>query len=311
MVRSENRKFKLNYKWDRGLDRRIYRSCDVISVVDSVKKMKKIIERYRKTGQTIGFVPTMGYLHEGHLSLVEGSREDCDITVVSIFVNPTQFTPGEDLERYPRDLEGDLAKLESLHVDILFHPQSNEIYPHGYDTYVHQDHLTRVLCGKSRPTHFQGVLTVCLKLFQIVRPHQVYFGQKDLQQCAVIRRMVRDFHLPIKVRVLPIYREEDGLAMSSRNKYMSEDEREVAPQLQKSIQLAKKLIAEGERRSEVVIEKVRGHLSQFPEITIDYVDIIRGDNLQTVEEVGSGHYIALAAWVGEKARLLDNGLLME
>ncbi|RME85524.1 MAG: pantoate--beta-alanine ligase [Planctomycetota bacterium] len=277
--------------------------------IESVREMIELMDRYHQANQTIGFVPTMGALHEGHLSLVRQSLKECHTTVVSIFVNPTQFGPNEDLEKYPRTLEEDRKKLEELHVDILFLPQEKDIYPPGYDTYVIQENLTRGLCGAHRPGHFRGVLTIVLKLFHIVRPHIAYFGQKDFQQSVVIRRMVRDFHLPVKIRVMPTVREPDGLAMSSRNKYLSPEDRKKALCLYESLCLAKKMVQEGERNAQKIKERVLQKLSQVDGAKVDYVEIVEPHNLRPVEEVRKGAVMALAVWIGQ-ARLIDNDLLL-
>ncbi len=281
----------------------------MIAQIESVREMIELMDRYHQANQTIGFVPTMGALHEGHLSLVRQSLKECHTTVVSIFVNPTQFGPNEDLEKYPRTLEEDRKKLEELHVDILFLPQEKDIYPPGYDTYVIQENLTRGLCGAHRPGHFRGVLTIVLKLFHIVRPHIAYFGQKDFQQSVVIRRMVRDFHLPVKIRVMPTVREPDGLAMSSRNKYLSPEDRKKALCLYESLCLAKKMVQEGERNAQKIKERVLQKLSQVDGAKVDYVEIVEPHNLRPVEEVRKGAVMALAVWIGQ-ARLIDNDLLL-
>lgn len=281
----------------------------MLASIQSVKEMIDHINRHKKSGQTIGFVPTMGALHQGHLSLVEASLDECHSTVVSIFVNPTQFGPGEDLENYPRTLEEDQEKLKALKVDILFLPTPKDIYPRGYDTYIVQEKLPKGLCGASRPGHFRGVLTVVLKLFNIVRPHRAYFGQKDFQQCTVIRRMVRDLHLGVKIRVLPTVREEDGLAMSSRNQYLAPEERQKALCLYLSLKLAKRMVEEGERRAETIKEAVQKHIEAVEGARIDYVEIVQPHTLEPVQEVHKGHVMALAVYLG-KARLIDNEVLL-
>ena len=277
----------------------------MLVVVQKVKEMQDLIRRYKRANQSIGFVPTMGALHEGHLSLVRASLEENHVTVVSIFVNPTQFGPGEDYERYPRMLDEDKKKLEELGVDILFAPSVEEMYPKGYDTYVVQENLTKGLCGASRPLHFRGVLTVVLKLFHIVQPDVAYFGQKDFQQSVVIRRMVRDFHLPIRIRVMPIVREPSGLAMSSRNAYLSEEEKEKALCLYRGLMHAKRRFQEGEKRASVLKQEVREFIQAVEGAKIDYVEIVRARDLAPVEEVKKGDVMALAVWIGS-ARLIDN-----
>ncbi|GAE89106.1 pantoate-beta-alanine ligase [Acetivibrio straminisolvens JCM 21531] len=211
-------------------------------VIETISDLKAIVRTQKSMGRTIGFVPTMGYLHEGHLSLVNMSLQNNDYTIMSIFVNPTQFGPNEDFDRYPRDMERDLKLAESAGVDVVFAPSVKEMYPDGYNTYVNVEGITEVLCGKSRPGHFRGVTTIVAKLFNIVEPHRAYFGQKDAQQVAVIKKMVRDLNMNIEIITCPIVREEDGLAMSSRNVYLSPEERKSALILSKSLMESEELI---------------------------------------------------------------------
>jgi len=274
-------------------------------IVEKVKDMKKLSEKYLKENKTIGFVPTMGFLHEGHLSLVRRAREENDIVVVSIFVNPTQFGPNEDYESYPRDFERDVKLLKELNVDVVFHPPVEEMYPKDFSTYVEETKLSRYLCGKSRPGHFRGVCTIVTKLFNIVRPTRAYFGQKDAQQFRVIKRMVRDLNMDVELVECPIVREHDGLAMSSRNIYLSDDERAQALALYNSLKLAENLIKSGERDAEVVKNAMKEFLSRYDKVKIDYVEIVDEETLEPVKHIEGKVIVAIACWVG-KARLIDN-----
>jgi len=271
--------------------------------------MKKLAEELRKE-KTIGFVPTMGYLHEGHLSLVKRSKKENDVTVVSIFVNPTQFGPNEDYTSYPRDLNRDLALLEGEGVDFVFAPEVEEMYPRDYSTYVNEESLSRHLCGRSRPGHFKGVCTIVTKLFNVVKPHRAYFGQKDAQQFRVIRRMVRDLNMDVEVVECPIVREPDGLAMSSRNVYLSNQERSQAVALSKALNLAENLYRSGERNASRIVEKIKDYLSSFDKLKIDYVEIVDEESLEPLTQINKKAIVALAVWVG-KARLIDNTILGE
>ncbi len=275
-------------------------------VVKSVKEMQAISRSYCKTGKEVGFVPTMGYLHEGHLSLVRRAREKNDIVVVSIFVNPTQFGPNEDYERYPRDEERDRKLLIDEEVDYLFIPSVSEMYPEGFSTYVEVLGLTEGLCGAKRPGHFRGVATVVTKLLNIVQPTRAYFGEKDYQQLQVIKRLVKDLNIPVEIVGCPIVREKDGLAMSSRNTYLSPEERESALSLYRGLKLAEELFERGERNPEVIKEKVREFILSHPHVKkVDYVEIVDPENLKPVKEVKEGDVIALAVFVGN-TRLIDN-----
>ncbi len=280
-----------------------------MTVVKSIDQMKKISSELRKE-KTIGFVPTMGYLHEGHVSLVRRSKKENDITIVSIFVNPTQFGPNEDYNSYPRDLKRDLSMLEKEGVDFVFIPEVEEMYPKNYSTYVNEESLSRYLCGRSRPGHFRGVCTVVTKLFNIVKPHRAYFGQKDAQQFRIIRRMVRDLNMDVEVIECPIVRESDGLAMSSRNVYLSTEERNQALALNKSLKMVENLYKSGERSAEKMKEEMVQYLSSFDKIKIDYVEIVDEETLEPVEKIEGKVIVAIAAWVG-KARLIDNTILGE
>jgi len=273
-------------------------------LVHTVSEMKKLSNEDLKSGKKIGFVPTMGYLHKGHLSLVEAARKENDIVVVSIFVNPTQFGPNEDYSRYPRDLERDLRLLEPFGVDYVFVPSVEEMYPPFYSVYVEETELSKYLCGASRPGHFRGVCTVVAKLFNIVKPTRAYFGQKDAQQFRVLRRMVENLNMDVEMIEMPIVREEDGLAMSSRNVYLNEDERKEATRLYKSLLRAKELIDSGERDVQKIKQEMFRVL-EHPLLRIDYVEIVDEKTLRPVDKIESKIIIALAVFVG-KARLIDN-----
>ncbi|WP_456455389.1 pantoate--beta-alanine ligase [Thermovibrio sp.] len=278
-----------------------------MKVVNKVKHMQALSESFRKVGKEIGFVPTMGYLHQGHLSLVKRARKENDIVVVSIFVNPTQFGEGEDFDRYPRDFERDRELLDREGVDILFYPSVKEMYPQGYSTFVEvEGTLTSVLCGEKRPGHFKGVATIVSKLFNIIKPHRAYFGKKDFQQLQVIKRLVKDLNFDVQVVGCPIVRDKDGLALSSRNAYLSLKERESALSLYKGLKLAKELFDKGERNPEVIKEKVKRLILSHPNVKkIDYVEIVDSETLKPVSEVKEGDTIALAVFVGN-TRLIDN-----
>ena len=262
------------------------------------------------SGRRIGFVPTMGALHEGHLALVRRAKKESDATVVSIFVNPAQFGPNEDYLKYPRDLERDTALLAHEGVDLLFAPSVEEMYPGGFQTYTTVEGVAAPLEGQFRPGHFRGVATVVLKLFNIVNPHTAYFGQKDAQQCAVIRRMVRDVNLPLEIVVCPIVREPDGLALSSRNAYLKPDEHQAALALYRSLCRARELIEAGERRSDELIRQMRALLEAAPGSRIDYVAVADADSFEPRPTVSGRTVIALAVWIGG-TRLIDNLIVEE
>ncbi len=275
-------------------------------VVRRIGEMQDLSEEFIRQGKTIGFVPTMGYLHEGHLSLFRIARKKSDILVVSIFVNPIQFGPNEDYQIYPRDPEGDLKKCEKEGVDVVFMPDVEEMYPPDFSTYVEVKHLDEELCGKYRPGHFRGVTTVVTKLFNAVRPHLAVFGLKDAQQYFIIRRMVRDLNMPIDIIPGPIVREPDGLAMSSRNVYLSPEERKQAPALYRALQLAKRMIEEGERDPRKVIDAVRRYIEEHAPLgRIQYIQVVDTYNLKPVDEIKGEVMVALAVFFG-KTRLIDN-----
>ncbi len=277
-----------------------------MEIIKKIKEMQKRAEELRLKGKKIGFVPTMGALHEGHLTLMRETRKKCDILIVSIFVNPIQFGPKEDFREYPRDFEGDRKKCENEGVDIIFYPDVNEMYPENFSTYVEVEKLSEHLCGKFRPGHFKGVTTVVMKLFNIVKPHIVAFGWKDAQQLLIIKRMIRDLNMDIEILPVETVREEDGLAMSSRNMYLNEKERKEAPLLYKSLLLAKELIEKGERNSLNIINKMQEFIENNSEnIRIQYIEIVDTENLQPLKEIKGEILIGIAAYLG-KARLIDN-----
>ncbi|MEK6699153.1 MAG: pantoate--beta-alanine ligase [Nitrospirota bacterium] len=280
-----------------------------MNIITSLSEMQSTAESLRNQGKRIGFVPTMGFLHEGHLSLMRASRKECDVTVVSIFVNPTQFGPQEDLDRYPRDAEGDRKKCESAGADILFMPGAKEMYPEKPTVFVTVEGVSDILEGAVRPGHFRGVATVVAKLFNIVKPHIAYFGRKDFQQCVVIKRMVTGLNMDVEVSVLPTVREPDGLAMSSRNAYLNADERRAAAVLSRALSAGEELINAGVREAEKVRAKMRAVLLQEKGIVIDYAEVADPETLAPVEIVNNGKVLLVAARLG-KIRLIDNLLLV-
>jgi len=279
-----------------------------MEVIESVALMQSKAEELRLSGSTIGFVPTMGFLHEGHLELMRVAGRLSEKVIVSIFVNPTQFGPQEDFERYPRDTQGDLAKVEAVPVDIVFMPSAAEMYPEGFQSKVSVGDLSRHLCGLSRPGHFDGVTTVVCKLFNITKPHIAVFGQKDYQQLAVISRMVEDMAMDVDIVGVPTVREQDGLAMSSRNAYLSAEERRSALCLKKAMDRAGELYARGERDSSVLKSFMERLILEHPFTSIDYVSVCDPVKLDDLEKVGDRFLIALAVKVG-KTRLIDNRLV--
>jgi pantoate--beta-alanine ligase len=276
-----------------------------MKIIKTVMEMRAALKCFRDEGNIIGFVPTMGYLHQGHLSLIRSARKSSDIVVTSIFVNPTQFGPQEDLDRYPRNLKQDAELAEQEGVDYIFNPDVSEMYPEGYKTYVFVEELSDKMCGASRLGHFRGVTTIVLKLFNIIQPQLAYFGQKDAQQAIIVRRMVEDLNLDIKIEVEPIVREADGLAMSSRNAYLNSEERKAALVLYRSLKLAEKLIKQGERDSSAIEHEMRKIINQEPLAKIDYIAIVDNRNLQELDIIKKEVLIALAVHIG-KTRLIDN-----
>ncbi|GAW27482.1 pantoate--beta-alanine ligase [Carboxydocella sp. ULO1] len=279
-----------------------------MEIITSVREMQALARKWRQGGKSIGFVPTMGYLHEGHLTLMRKARTENEITVASIFVNPLQFGVGEDYEEYPRDLERDAPLAEAAGVDYLFVPTVREMYPRGYQTFVEVTEVTRGLCGASRPGHFRGVTTVVMKLFNIVKPDRAYFGWKDAQQVQVIRRMVEDLNLDVEIIPVPIVREADGLALSSRNVYLEPEERKAALVLSRSLKRAEELVAQGERQPEVIKEQVKQMIEAEPLAQIDYVELVALPDLTPLEQLQGQALLALAVRIG-KTRLIDNTVL--
>lgn len=280
-----------------------------MKIVGTVKEVREQVKEWKKQGLSVGFVPTMGYLHEGHKSLMDAARKGNDKVVVSIFVNPMQFGPTEDLATYPRDLDHDAALCESAGVDLIFHPEAEEMYEKDFCSFVDMTGLTEGLCGKTRPIHFRGVCTVVNKLFNIVTPDHAYFGQKDGQQLAVIKRMVRDLNMDIEIVGCPIVREEDGLAKSSRNTYLSPEERKAALILSKTVALGKEL-AKTEKDANKVVEAMKKNIETEPLAKIDYVEAVDALSMAAVEKLEGTCMLAMAVYIG-KTRLIDNTLINE
>ncbi len=279
-----------------------------MEVIRSIGQMKETVKNLKARGKTIGLVPTMGFLHEGHMSLVRESLRRADMTIVSIFVNPAQFGPEEDFKDYPRNLKRDSELLEKEGVDYVFVPKAEAMYPESYETYVEVHELENKLCGRSRPGHFRGVCTVVLKLFNIVSPDFSFFGQKDAQQAIIIQRMARDLNLDVKVKVLPIVREKDGLALSSRNIYLNSEQRKAALVLSKSLKEAQSLFEKGERDSAAIMRRMKEMIKKEPLARIDYVEIVDTENLDPLPHIDRQALVALAVYFG-KARLIDNTIL--
>ncbi len=279
-----------------------------MEIIEQVAAMQAWADRMRRAGERIGFVPTMGYLHDGHLSLVHEARRRCGRCVVSIFVNPLQFGPEEDLDRYPRNLEGDTAQLRAAGVDILYLPTAAEMYPEGFQTEVTVTGVTKGLCGRSRPGHFRGVTTVVAKLFNAVKPHVAVFGEKDFQQLVTIRRMVADLDFGIEIVGMPIVRESDGVAMSSRNAYLSVPERVAARCLARALTAARDAVRAGERNAAAVRGCARAIIDAEPLARVDYVELVDAATLQDVPRIDRPALLALAVYVG-RTRLIDNTVL--
>ena len=280
-----------------------------MKIVGTVKEVREQVKEWKKQGLSVGFVPTMGYLHEGHKSLMDAARKGNDKVVVSIFVNPMQFGPTEDLATYPRDLDHDAALCESAGVDLIFHPEAEEMYEKDFCSFVDMTGLTEGLCGKTRPIHFRGVCTVVNKLFNIVTPDHAYFGQKDGEQLAVIKRMVRDLNMDMEIVGCPIVREEDGLAKSSRNTYLSPEERKAALILSKTVALGKEL-AKTEKDANKVVEAMKKNIETEPLAKIDYVEAVDALSMAPVEKLEGTCMLAMAVYIG-KTRLIDNTLINE
>jgi len=276
-----------------------------MKVITNIEEIKSYLRKLQRQGQSIGLVPTMGYLHKGHQSLIRQAAEENDLVVVSIFVNPTQFGPGEDFERYPRDLERDIQLTKEAGGHLIFAPTASEMYPQGYHTYVEVEKLTETLCGASRPGHFRGVTTVVSKLFHIVNPDRAYFGQKDAQQATVIQKMVKDLNMDVNIEVCPIVREPDGLAMSSRNTYLNLEERKQAVVLYQALSKGKEQIKQGEKDAARVKQTVQQMIEEQPLAKVDYVSIVHYETLEEVQEINSSVLLAVAVKFG-KTRLIDN-----
>lgn len=276
-----------------------------MKVVKTIKEVRDAVKEWKARGLSVGFVPTMGYLHEGHESLINKAVKNNDRVVVSIFVNPMQFGPTEDLDKYPRDLERDSKLCERAGANLIFHPEKEEMYFDDFSSYVDINGLSDELCGKSRPVHFRGVCTVVTKLFNIVNPDRAYFGEKDAQQLAIIRRFVRDLNIDVEIIGCPIIREEDGLAKSSRNTYLSKEERQAALILSQSLNLAKDAIASGERDSKVIIDLISKNIEKEPLAKIDYVEVVDSLSMEPVERIEKSVLVAIAVYIG-KTRLIDN-----
>ena len=283
-----------------------------MQIITTIAETKKICRTWQKQGLTIGLVPTMGYLHEGHISLMRSARTETDRVVATIFVNPTQFGPNEDFERYPRNFESDAAMAKEAGVDILFCPEVAEMYPPGYISYVEPAGLTDMLCGASRPGHFRGVATVVLKLFEIVRPDVAVFGQKDYQQQLVIRRMVQDLHVPVRIVTEPTVREPDGLAMSSRNRYLDPDERRAALVLYRALARAREAVLGGESSANRVRQILGETIESNERVHLDYAEVADADTLEPLDRLGPGiRAVALVAARVGSTRLIDNLALTE
>ncbi|MCP4694514.1 MAG: pantoate--beta-alanine ligase [Desulfobacterales bacterium] len=277
-----------------------------MQIIDSKKELRPIIRRARRSGQTIGLVPTMGFLHEGHLSLMRRARRENDLVVVSVFVNPSQFGPNEDLDAYPRDHERDKELMAGEKVDLMYFPTVEDLYPDGFTTFVEvEGPMTRVMCGRSRPIHFRGVTTIVAKLFNLATPDRAYFGQKDAQQAAVIQQMARDLNFDLDVVICETVREADGLAMSSRNSYLTPRQRVDALAISRSLFEAREMIEKGERRSAEVIRRIESRVNETREAVIDYVVVVDARTLADLETVRGEILIAAAVVLGN-ARLIDN-----
>jgi pantoate--beta-alanine ligase len=272
----------------------------------SITEIRGYLKKERENGRTVGLVPTMGYLHEGHLSLMRRAREECDYVVISIFVNPKQFGPAEDFDRYPRDPERDKAMAEEAGADVMFAPGVEDMYPAGFSTYVYvKGPVARGLCAASRPNHFRGVTTVCAKLFDIVQPDKAYFGQKDFQQTIVVKKVVKDLDIPLEIVMCPIVREPDGLAMSSRNVYLNAEERKAATVLYRSLKEAEQSIANGLMDTKEILDDIEAAIADEPLVELEYASICDTTNLNELDSIDREAVIALAVKIG-KTRLIDN-----
>lgn len=277
----------------------------MIKIVHTIEELRKQVKEWRKNGESVGLVTTMGYLNEGHQSLIKKSVEQNDRTVVSVFVNPMQFAPTEDLESYPRDLNADAKLCTETGADLIFNPEPEEMYKNGFCSFVDMIGPTAELCGKSRPIHFRGVCTVVSKLFNIVQPDRAYFGQKDAQQLAVIKRMVLDLNVPIEIVGCPIIREDDGLAKSSRNTYLNDEERKAALILSKTIFMGKKLVEDGLTDAKELVRLMKENIETEPLAKIDYVEVVDFSDISIKDEISDNTLVAMAVYIG-KTRLIDN-----
>ena len=280
-----------------------------MKTIENISRMSTFVKMMKKEGKSIGLVPTMGYLHEGHLSLVRAAKKHTDVVVMSIFINPIQFGPNEDFEKYPRDLKHDEELAREAGVDVIFYPSLKDMYPEGYATYVAVEKLTGNLCGESRPGHFRGVATVVTKLFNIVKPEVAYFGQKDMQQAMMIKKMASDLNMDIEVKIMPIVREKDGLAMSSRNMYLSDAERRDAAVLYQSLKNAEMLIKNGERDAGKVIKAVEDMIKAKQSARIEYVNLVDAGELKNIKMIAGEIALAVAVFFGN-TRLIDNTTIM-
>ncbi len=280
----------------------------MIKVSGCISEIKTQIKEWKRQGLSIGLVPTMGYLHEGHQSLIKRAVKENDRVIVSVFVNPIQFAPGEDLESYPRDIKKDTALCEQTGAHLIFNPTPEEMYPNGFSTNVTMSGLTKELCGKTRPTHFGGVCTVVSKLFNITAPDRAYFGEKDAQQLAIIKRMVKDLNFDLEIVGCPIIREADGLAKSSRNTYLNSAERKAALILSKAISLGKEMVKNGERSSTAVIKAMTEKIETEPLAKIDYVNIVNAEDIEPIDTISGNILAAIAVYIG-KTRLIDNFMI--
>ena len=279
-----------------------------MEVAKTIESVRALVKGARSKGKSIGLVPTMGALHIGHISLIEAAVKDCDFVVVSVFVNPTQFGAGEDFEKYPRPLEADLEICEKAGVDVVFAPTAEEMYPTENITWVNVEKITETLCGRSRPEHFRGVTTVCAKLFNIVTPDIAFFGQKDAQQAVVIRRMVADLNMPLEIVVCPTVRESSGLAVSSRNQYLTDQQKQDAVFIYKSLQKCEEMIKAGTKDASTIIGEMKKVLNQAPSIEIEYISIVDAQTLQSLDHIAGKVLAAVAVRIGP-ARLIDNILV--
>ena len=279
-----------------------------MKIIKTIEEMKERSGRLKREGKSIGLVPTMGALHEGHLSLLRKSVQSMDKTVASLFVNPAQFAPDEDFDSYPRDYDRDLDMFIREGVDIVFMPERNTVYPAEYKTYVEVHDLQEKLCGLTRPIFFRGVCTIVLKLFNIINPDTAFFGQKDAQQGIIIKQMVQDLNLDVRIEILPIVRDKDGLALSSRNAYLKDTQRQAALSLSRSLKEAKIMVEKGEIGAEIIMAQIKDIIECYPEAKIDYIKIVDAENLNPLDIVRAGTLIALAVYVG-KTRLIDNIIL--